>query len=221
MPPVVAIDGPSGSGKGTVALRVAQALGWHYLDSGAIYRALALATESQGLAADDIAGLTAAAQRLALAFSPAVDGVAVWVEGRDVTDLIRSEACGNRASQIAAIPSVRAALLQKQRDFRQAPGLVADGRDMGTTVFPDAPYKFFLTATAQARAERRYKQLKGKGFDVNLPRLLGEIQERDARDAARVASPLKPASDAQILDTSALNIDEVVGHILGHLRPRR
>lgn len=219
LPPVIAIDGPSGSGKGAVSERVAARLRWHYLDSGAIYRALAYVADKAGVAASAEASLAVLARDLDLRFTPGTDGGEgrIWVNGDDATGAIRTEHCGNRASQIAALAAVRAALLQKQRDFRQAPGLVADGRDMGTTLFPDAQLKIFLTASAQARAERRYKQLKEKGFDVNLPRLLGEIRERDARDAARVASPLTPAADAYILDTSELTLSEVVEHILGRL----
>lgn len=218
LPPVVTIDGPSGSGKGAVSERVAARLRWHYLDSGAIYRALAYVAEKAGVAASAEARLAALARDLDLRFIAGNGGEGqIWVNGDEAAGALRTEHCGNKASQIAALGAVRAALLQKQRDFRQAPGLVADGRDMGTTLFPDAQLKIFLTASAEARAERRYKQLKEKGFDVNLPRLLGEIRERDARDAARVASPLTPAADAYILDTSELALSEVVEHILGRL----
>lgn len=214
--PVLAVDGPSGSGKGAVSARVARTLDWHYLDSGAIYRALGLFAERQALEPTDEAAITRAAGALDVRF----DAERVVLAGEDVSDAIRSEACGEWASKVAAIPGVRAVLLQKQHSFRRAPGLVADGRDMGTSVFPDARLKIFLTASPEVRAERRYKQLKEKGFDVNLPRLLGEIRERDRRDAARLASPLRPADDAVILDTSSLGIDEVVHLILARLRER-
>lgn len=212
--PVVTVDGPSGSGKGAVGQRLAARLKWHYLDSGAIYRTLGVAAATAGVATTDAAALAAVAQQLPVRFT---DDGRVLLSGRDISTAIRAETAGALASQISGFPSVRAALLQKQRDYCQPPGLVADGRDMGTVVFPQAIAKFFLTASAEIRAERRYKQLKEKGFDANLPRLLGEICERDARDAARAASPLKPAADALVLDTSTLTIDEVVEHILGRL----
>lgn len=219
-PPVVAIDGPSGSGKGAVSQRLAARLEWHYLDSGALYRALALAAGGAGVAFSDVPGLTRLAQALDLQFKPLPPPGRVILDGEDVSDGIRSEACSQGASQVAALGPVRAALLQKQRDQRRPPGLVADGRDMGTVVFPDALLKVFLTAGPQVRAERRHKQLKEKGFDVNLPRLLGEILERDARDIGRAASPLKPAEGAYILDTSAMTIVQVVDTIWERLRER-
>lgn len=212
-PPVVAIDGPSGAGKGTVAQRLAGHLGWHYLDSGAVYRVLAVAAARAGLAAG-AAGLPALARSLALEFrSRPPLPPQVLLGGEDVSDAIRSEACGNLASQIAARPEVRAALLDLQRALRRPPGLVADGRDMATTVFPDAAVKIFLTASPEVRALRRYKQLKDKDFDVNLPRLVAEIRERDQRDAQRAASPLRPAPDALVLDSSDLTIDEVLDRV--------
>lgn len=214
--PVLAIDGPSGSGKGAVGQRVAARLGWHFLDSGALYRAVGLAAHQAGIPLDDPPRVAELAGALDIAFPPATAG-RILLNGKDSGQDIRSEEAGGYASQVGALGPVRAALLQRQRDFRRLPGLVADGRDMGTTVFPDAVLKIFLTASAEVRAERRYKQLKEKGFDVNLPRLLGEIRERDVRDAERAVSPLKPAQDALILDTSNLSIDEVVEHILGHL----
>lgn len=219
--PVLAIDGPSGSGKGAVSQALAAQLGWHFLDSGALYRLLALAALDRDANLADGAILADLAARLDLRFEtdPGQAG-RVWMDARDVTDAIRAEMCGNTASRIAALPAVRAALLQKQRDMRRPPGLVADGRDMGTTVFPDAMLKVFLTASPEVRADRRYKQLKEKGLDVNLPRLLGEIRERDARDAERVASPLRPAEGAYVLDTSALAINEVVTLILERLQER-
>lgn len=217
--PVLAIDGPSGSGKGAVSQRIAAELGWHFLDSGALYRVLAVAALDAQLDLGDAPALAHLAVGLDLRFEtdPGQAG-RVWLQGRDVTDAIRTETCGDAASRVAALPPVRRALLQKQHDMRRMPGLVADGRDMGTTVFPDAVLKVFLTASPEVRAERRYKQLKEKGLDVNLPRLLGEIRERDARDAERAASPLRPAEGAYVLDTSALAINEVAALILERLR---
>lgn len=221
--PVLAIDGPSGSGKGTVGQMLAERLGWHFLDSGALYRALGLAASRLGEATlQDAAALAQLAERSDIGFVPQPGGapVRVILNGTDVGDAIRTEDSGRLASIVAAVPSARAALLRKQHAFRQAPGLVADGRDMGSTVFPDAILKIFVTASAEIRAERRYKQLKEKGFDANLRRLLDEIRERDARDAARTASPLKPAADACILDTSSLSIPDVVDRIHGLLQER-
>lgn len=211
--PVIAVDGPSGSGKGAVSQALARRLRWHFLDSGALYRVLAYSAQVAGIPMDESERLVGLAAQMPLRFV----GTHIYLAEQDITDAIRTEACGAQASQIAALPPVRSALLARQRAFRQAPGLVADGRDMGTTVFPDAIVKIFLTASAETRAERRYKQLKEKGFDVTLPRLLGEIRARDARDAERVASPLTPAIDAYILDTSQLGIAEVVEHILRRL----
>ena len=210
--PVVTLDGPSGSGKGTVSQRLATELGWHYLDSGAIYRALAYAADRAGFTGpDDAAGL---ALNLDLSFRPADDGgAAVLLDGEDITDAIRTEECGALASRLAAEPAVRAALLERQRRFCQSPGLVADGRDMGTVVFPDARVKIYLTASPEVRAERRYKQLKAKGKNDNIARLLEVIRERDARDADRETSPMKPAADAIVLDTSDLSLDEVIEQV--------
>ncbi len=211
--PVITIDGPSGSGKGTVSQQLATGLGWHYLDSGAIYRALAYAVELSGqkLSADRQA-IISLARELDLSFRPSADGGAdVLLAGTDISASIRTEECGAMASKLAADGDVRAALLQRQRDFRKPPGLVADGRDMGTVVFPDAAHKFFLTASAQIRAERRYKQLKDKGINDSIPRLFTVISERDARDAGRENSPLTPAADAIVLDTSDMNLEEVIG----------
>ncbi|MBI3778454.1 MAG: (d)CMP kinase [Gammaproteobacteria bacterium] len=221
--PVLAIDGPSGSGKGTVGQLLAQRLGWHFLDSGALYRALAVAADAASVDLGDKPRLAQLAVDMDIRFVPRGGGdvVDVLLNGQEIGDRLRTEESGRRASILAAVPEVRRALLQKQHSFRQMPGLVADGRDMGSTVFPDAILKVFLTASAEVRAERRYKQLKDKGFDVNLRRLLDEIRERDARDAGREASPLKPASDACILDTSQLDISGVVERIYGLLQQRR
>jgi len=213
-PPVVAIDGPSGSGKGAVSQRLATKLGWRYLDSGSLYRMVALAAARAVVPAEDTAALAKIAAALDIKFLP--EG-RILLGNEDVSDAIRSQECSRLASQVAALAPVRQALLQKQHNLRQPPGLVADGRDMGTIVFPDALFKVFLTANPEVRAARRYKQLKEKGFDVNLPRLLGEIRERDARDAGRAASPLRPADGAYHLDTSAMSIAEVVEHIYGCL----
>ena len=219
--PVAALDGPSGSGKGTVGQLLAERLGWHFLDSGALYRAVALAGREAGIDLSDASALAALAQKITVSFVLRPDGVAqVLLDGRDIGDRLRTETTGEGASKVAALPAVRRALLLKQHALRQPPGLVADGRDMGTIVFPDATLKVFLTASPEVRAERRYKQLKEKGFDVNLPRLLDEIRERDTRDERRAVSPLKPAADAYILDTSRLGITEVVDRIEGWLRER-
>jgi cytidylate kinase len=221
--PVLALDGPSGSGKGTVGQLLAERLGWHFLDSGALYRVLGLAAAAKGEATlTDPAALAELARTLDIRFVPQPGGapVRVVLDGADIGDRLRTEDSGRLASIVAAVPAARAALLQKQHAFRRAPGLVADGRDMGTTVFPDALLKIFITASPEVRAERRYKQLKEKGFDANLRRLLDEIRDRDARDAARAASPLKPAADACILDTSSLSITDVVDRIHGLLAER-
>lgn len=207
--PVLTIDGPSGSGKGTLAQRMAAKLGWHYLDSGALYRVLAQAALQADIDLADESALATIAANLPVTFQIAQGTLTVLLNGQDVSLLIRTEHAGNAASKVAAIPSVRAALLQRQRDFRQAPGLVTDGRDMGTVVFPDAPYKVYLTASAEVRASRRYKQLKEKGIDSNLSDLIAEITERDERDQQREVAPLRPSADAIILDSTALGIDAV------------
>jgi len=212
--PVLTVDGPSGSGKGTVGAQLARELGWHFLDSGALYRLVGLAASRAGVAFTDAGVLGRVARSLDVSFRLTEAGeVRAMLAGTDVGDAIRTEDAGSWASQVAAVPEVRNALLERQRDFRRPPGLVADGRDMGTTVFPRATLKIYLTASPEIRAQRRYKQLKDKGFDVNLPRLLDEIRRRDARDAGREASPLKPAADAVVIDTSELSIDEVMTRI--------
>lgn len=213
-PPVIAIDGPSASGKGTVAQLVAQALGYHYLDSGALYRVVALAAARRGVDLDDAAGLAALAAGLDVRF----DAGEVWLDGQRATEAIRTEAVSVAASRVAAVPGVRAALLDRQRAFRQAPGLVADGRDMGSIVFPDAHLKVFLTATPEARAERRYKQLNDKGIAANIQTLLLDLRERDARDAARAVAPLRAAPDARRLDTTGMTAMEAAQTVLSWVR---
>ena len=216
--PVLAIDGPSGSGKGTIGQICALKYNWHYLDSGAIYRGLAWLANDQQVASDDIQGLVKLADDMQLVCHVHEhDTAQIEVNGSLVTDQLRTEETGEMASTIAPLAPVRAALLKMQRRCRKAPGLVADGRDMGTVVFPDAQFKVFLTASAEIRAQRRFDQLKSKGFDVNLARLLESIQARDVRDSSRAESPLKAADGALILDTSDLSIDEVVARILDHI----
>ena len=212
--PVIAIDGPSASGKGAIAGRVAEALGFHYLESGALYRVLALIALRTTETGEP--GLVLAATTMPLRFQ----GGKVILSEQDITEEIRSEACGNKASEVARIPAVRQALMTRQRRFRQPPGLVADGRDMGTIVFPDAALKIFLTATPEVRAERRYKQLIDKGIPANLRSLSRDLAERDERDRKRSVAPLVPASDSQVLDSSALSIDQVVERVLGWWRER-
>lgn len=207
--PVIAIDGPSGTGKGTIARLLKTWLGWHLLDSGALYRVLGLSAKARDIALDDATSVAAEARELAVEFVEGKSATQVLLRGADVTDAIRTEACGTFASQVAAHAAVREALLERQRAFRQSPGLVADGRDMGTVVFPDAELKIYLTASAEERAARRYKQLIGKEKGVNLAQLLGDITERDRRDTERAVAPLKPASDAIILDTTRCDIRTV------------
>ena len=208
--PVICVDGPSGAGKGTLSRQLAQGLSWHLLDSGALYRAVGVACQRAGVDLDVASEVAAIARILDVDFRATEQGVAVWMAKEDVTADIRSEVGGLGASQVALHPEVREVLLTKQRDWARAPGLVADGRDMGTVVFPDAPLKIFLTASAEARAERRFHQLQGMGQDVSLPRLLADIQERDARDSSREASPLMPAHDAILIDSTSLTVEEVV-----------
>ena len=212
--PVVAIDGPSASGKGTIASRVAGALGFHYLESGALYRLVALVSLRQDERRE--AALADVARGLPVTFQ----GGKIFLEDQDVTNLIRTEDCGVRASEVAPLAAVRGALLERQRAFRRPPGLVADGRDMGTVVFPDAALKVFLTARPEVRAERRYKQLKEKGINANLRALSRDLAERDERDQNRAVAPLIPARDSQVLDSSALSIDEVVERIVGWYKER-
>jgi 3-phosphoshikimate 1-carboxyvinyltransferase len=209
--PVIAIDGPSASGKGTIAARVAQALGWHYLDSGAIYRLTALAAQRAGLAWNDEAGIAAAAASLDAEFG----ADSIKLAGEEVGDAIRTEDISSGASQIAALPAVRAALLFRQRVFRRAPGLVADGRDMASVVFPDARTKVFLTASVEVRAQRRYKQLIEKGIPASILPLLLDLRERDERDSRRSVAPLQQEGDAHFLDTTDLTIDQTVALVLG------
>jgi CMP/dCMP kinase len=216
-PPVVAIDGPSGSGKGTISRRLAAKLGWHYLDSGALYRLVALAGMGRGVDLGDAGRLAALAAALDVRFAPAGEAERVYLGNVDVAAELRTEQAGEAASRVAALPAVRAALLQRQRDFVRWPGLVADGRDMGSVVFPDAPLKVFLTASAEERAMRRHKQLKEKGIDVSLPDLSWDIAQRDARDATRVVAPLKPAPEAHVIDSTSLTPEEVVARILERL----
>ena len=210
--PVITIDGPSGTGKGTISLQLAKRLGWHFLDSGALYRLVAFGAQQQGLGLDDPGALTDYARHLPVQFISQEESseFTIYLNNQDVSQDIRSESAGNAASKVAAIGPVREALLARQRDFRQLPGLVADGRDMGTTVFPDADLKIYLTASPEIRAQRRYKQLKEKGIDVSLSALVKDITERDERDANRTVSPLKPADDAVLVDTSTLTVDEVM-----------
>ena len=209
--PVIAIDGPTASGKGTVASRIAAVLGFHLLDSGALYRLTALAARKAGV------GFTAATEvaQLAATLDVVFSGNSIRLAGEEVADAIRAEDIGNAASQVGALPAVRQALLARQRAFREAPGLVADGRDMGTVVFPDAPLKVYLSASVEARAQRRYKQLIEKGISANLATLSADLHARDQRDMNRQDAPLRPAEDAHLLDTSALSIEQAVDQVLG------
>ncbi|HTT08147.1 MAG TPA: (d)CMP kinase [Gammaproteobacteria bacterium] len=219
--PVITVDGPSGTGKGTVCQRLAQTLGWHFLDSGALYRVVGLAAQRAGVSLVAEQPLAALAANLDLRFVPdprAEHGMAILLNGGDVSAAIRTEEAGGAASRVAAFPSVRAALLKRQRAFRQPPGLVADGRDMGTVVFPDAALKLFLTASPEERARRRHNQLKQKGIDVSLRALLEDILARDERDRGRAVSPLIPAADAKLVDTTALGIEAVIGQVMRYVR---
>lgn len=213
--PVITVDGPSGSGKGTISFMLAQRLGWRFLDSGALYRLVALAAQNHAIEMENQEAIVTLAAHLDVQFETRGQSTRIVLEGEDVTDAIRTETVGNAASMVAAIPAVREALLSRQRDFLGAPGLIADGRDMGTVVFPDARLKIFLTASAEERANRRYKQLKDKGLDVNLADLLQEISERDKRDTERAVSPLVPAADAVLVDTSNTSVEEVFNKVYG------
>ena len=208
--PVICIDGPSGAGKGTLSQRLATDLGWHLLDSGALYRVVGFAGRLAVVSLEDSDAVAAIARSLDVDFRPTDGGVSVWLAGEDVTAHLRTEAGGRDASTVAALPAVREALLLRQQELARPPGLIADGRDMGTVVFPRAPLKIFLTASAEARAERRFHQLQGMGESVSLARLLTDIQQRDARDQSRTVSPLVPAEDAIIIDSTALSADEVL-----------
>ncbi len=219
--PVVTVDGPSGAGKGTVSHRLAETLGWHFLDSGALYRVTGQACLIEGVDWNDHPAVTGVARSLDVSFSRSAEGeVLVAYQGVDVSRAIRTEQGGRGASTVAAIPSVREALLARQREFRRPPGLVADGRDMGTVVFPDAPLKIFLTASAEERARRRYLQLSAKGESVSLPRLLADIEERDARDSGRAVAPLVPAEDAVIIDSTGVPIEDVFEQVLAQVQQR-
>ena len=221
--PVLTIDGPSGSGKGTISRAVADALGWHLLDSGALYRAVGYAAGASNLDLSDAEAMTRCAETTKIQFRDPKDGseTRVIVNGHDATDELRTETAGAAASAIAAIPGVRQALFEKQRAFRRNPGLVADGRDMGTVIFPAAPLKIYLTANAAQRAERRHKQLISKGISANIDSLRADLEARDARDQNRVAAPLKPAEDALLLDNTQLSIDESVALVLDWWQARR
>lgn len=214
---VIAIDGPSGAGKGTLCRRLASRLGYHYLDSGALYRLLGLAASRRGIDFNNHAALEVLAEHMDIQFKTDQQQVVVLLEGEDVSRELRTEQTGALASQVATVPSVREALLQRQRDFARSPGLIADGRDMGTVVFNDAPLKIYLTASAEERASRRYKELLEKGENVSLAALVEQVRQRDERDINRDASPLRPAEDAIELDTSAMTIDEVMESVLSIL----
>ncbi len=213
--PVIAIDGPSGVGKGTVCLHLANKTGWHLLDSGAIYRVLAFAAITANIPLDDEDKLSTLARDLNVSFQNAMDTdkMEIFLDNQEISSQIRTEECGNAASQVARFSPVREALLTRQRDFCRHPGLIADGRDMGTVVFPGARVKIFLTASPEVRLNRRYKQLKEQGFSVNLARLSAEIAERDNRDRLREESPLKPATDAVVIDTTTMRIEQVINKI--------
>ncbi len=218
--PVLTIDGPSGVGKGSVSARVARALDWHVLDSGAVYRAVAAAALEKGLKADDEAGLVSLCESLDLQFEAGDNGILVFLDGRAVDDRLRTESVSAMSSKVAVLPAVRAALLDLQRGFRRPPGLVADGRDMGTVVFPDAPIKIFLDASVEERANRRYKQLKEKGESVKFLRLFRDLEARDRRDRERAVSPTVAADDAVVIDSTRLTLEQVVNRVLDEVQRR-
>ena len=217
--PVIAIDGPSGTGKGTITTLLADRLGWHLLDSGALYRVVAVGVGGDVIKSMKINAICDFAGAMEVSFSDQFDG-SITLNGSEISDRVRLEETAELASRVAAIPELRKVLLQRQRDFQQAPGLVADGRDMGTVVFPSASLKFFLTASAEERAQRRYKQLINKGVSVNLRALLQDIASRDERDATRKVSPLKPAKDAVVIDTTSLTVEQVMEKVLAEVRER-
>ena len=218
--PVITIDGPGGSGKGTISMGLAEYLGWNFLDSGALYRLTALKVMKNKASLDDEDALGKLAAGMNISFKPSKDGIRAILDGEDVSDQLRLEETGALASRIAATPAVRAALVKRQRRFRQQPGLVADGRDMGTVIFPDADLKIFLTASAEIRAQRRHKQLKEKGESVNLSRLFREIKARDLRDQSRSIAPLRPAEDAVVIDSTELSINEVLEKVKSMIKER-
>lgn len=217
---VVTVDGPSGAGKGAVSSRVAEALGWNVLDSGAVYRSVALAALERSLDLDDTPALISLCGDLSLSFQPGSDGIEAFLNGRALGDALRAEAVGQASSRVAAVPEVRAALLELQRAYRCAPGLVADGRDMGTVIFPDADVKIFLDASVEERARRRYRQLRANGKDVTLDRLMSDLEARDRRDRERSVSPTLPAADAVIVDSTDMDLEQVVERVLDIVRQR-
>lgn len=218
--PVIAIDGPGGAGKGTISRLVADRLGWHLLDSGALYRLVALDTGKSGLSLDQEAAVAERAGHLDVRFDTAGQAIRVLLNGQDVTEAIRTETIGEGASRVASLAAVRKALIARQRAFRRPPGLVADGRDMGAVIFPDADVKVYLTASIEERARRRYKQLKDKGIDVSLSALSRDMADRDRRDSERAVAPLKPSDDARILDTTGMEISRVVAAVLGFVQAK-
>src|SRR3990167_10472984 len=220
LPPVITIDGPSGSGKGTIGLRLAKHLGWHFLDSGAIYRAIAWAVIHYGVALEDDISLKRLLKRVQINIGDPLTDERVTCDGHNITLAIRSEACSQIASKSSVLPVIREAVLQYQRDFRRLPGLIADGRDMGTVVFPDATLKFFFKADPEERARRRYQQLQDRGINVSLPDILRDLVERDRRDVGRRLSPTQPATDAIVIDTTAESIDSVFAQVLNFIEQR-